>query len=474
MVTRTYINKSNTIVKGTNDNFGLNPVCSLTYGATVSRVLMSFDIEKLKKQYDNREFTDLNNVKHTLKLYNCGAIHESFYDETIKTVNRKRASSFTVLFFKIPFDWDAGNGFDESTDIWLIGDTSVSINGSNWSNSMTALKWSRKGYDTEDGVYSIDTISKEYDKYLNGEESIIIAKAHYDHGNEDFEIDITDYINNVLEGKEQFHGIGICFDPILEEYGDVTYWHVGLFSNNTNTFFKPYLETRYTDKIRDERNSFYLGKTNKLYLYANINGELQNLDELPICKIDDVEYPVTHQSKGVYYASVNLDTATYKKDMILYDVWSNIKWQENAIDDVEMEFVCQSNMDFFSIGDSPLKDDYRVSVTLNGINDSEKMKRTDKRIITAIFNRAYDNTKIVLLDDAEYRLYVKDGKREVTVIDWDTISLMNNRNSFVIDTRELMPQDYHVDIKIKYRDEIIVFHDKLKFTIVNDTTKLKI
>ena len=47
MVFRTFLDKCNTIVKGSNDNFGLNPILMLHYGGLVSRILIYFDLEEL-------------------------------------------------------------------------------------------------------------------------------------------------------------------------------------------------------------------------------------------------------------------------------------------------------------------------------------------------------------------------------------------------------------------------------------------
>lgn len=50
MVTRTYIDKINTIVKDSNLNSGINPVAELHYGKGLySRMLIHFDHNKVKQ-----------------------------------------------------------------------------------------------------------------------------------------------------------------------------------------------------------------------------------------------------------------------------------------------------------------------------------------------------------------------------------------------------------------------------------------
>jgi hypothetical protein len=53
------------------------------------------------------------------------------------------------------------------------------------------------------------------------------------------------------------------------------------FTNNTQTFYEPYIETKYDNHIIDDRNNFILDKLNKLYLYVNVGGNPTNLDALP-------------------------------------------------------------------------------------------------------------------------------------------------------------------------------------------------
>ena len=53
MVTRTYIEKMNTIVSGDTINTGLNPISEMVYGANVTRTLIYFDESILRKMVEN-------------------------------------------------------------------------------------------------------------------------------------------------------------------------------------------------------------------------------------------------------------------------------------------------------------------------------------------------------------------------------------------------------------------------------------
>ena len=63
MVTKTYLSKSNTIIKGTDDNFGLNPISFISYGNILSRIILWFDIEKLPP----RKETCIDGIRVTFK-----------------------------------------------------------------------------------------------------------------------------------------------------------------------------------------------------------------------------------------------------------------------------------------------------------------------------------------------------------------------------------------------------------------------
>jgi hypothetical protein len=67
----------------------------------------------------------------------------------------------------------------------------------------------------------------------------------------------------------------------------------------------------------------------------------------------------------------------------------------------------------------------------------------------------------------DIRLYVKDGTREIDVIEWDKVNKAFIENYYIIDTSILIPQRYFVDIRIKYGMNMIIHHDVLSFDIVD-------
>ena len=397
MVTRTFLTKSNTIIKGTKENFGLNPICMLHYGDMLSRFIINFDVTNLKNEY--MSMTNVDEVTHFLKMTNCGSVNNSLA-ETINGFNgateRKRAVSFDVIAFKVPQAWDEGVGFDSRLDFWVNGEAIVDANASTWYKSSNATSWECGG------IYSLETLEVEYEKYLQGEKSIIVARQHFDHGNENLSLNITDYIKEIINGGEN-HGLCIAFAPDYENVFTEKVNYVGFFNMHTNTIFAPCIETRWNNTILDNRYDFTLNRKNRLYLYSQIGGSLKNLDKLPKCHIENEEYVVKQSKKGVYYVEIDASTENFTSESIYYDIWSEIVYNGVVFDDVEMEFVVNPHESFFKIGkkDSAIN---KINIMVQGVNDMETLNRGEQREVEVYFKQSYTHGEYRLLDDVEYRV----------------------------------------------------------------------
>lgn len=471
MINRTFINKSTSIIKNSKFNFGLNPICELNRGREIiSRALIYFDVQDIKNRIQDKTYADPSKLKHVLKLTNCGSINTDLINKKIPSSDlngaKERATSFDVILFLIPQEWDEGRGFDYGVDFWMDGKPSYSIHGCNWFQSKDAVKW------PEDGVYSNGTLQKEFDKFLQNEDSIIIGCQHFDFGNENFEFDITKTVNKFVNNEIANYGIGIAFSPLLEDtVADYTQY-VGFFNEKTNTFFEPYLETLYDEYVNDDRANFYLNKKNRLYLYSYIGGDLENLDNIPICKINEQEYEVKQATKGIYYIEILLKNNDIEPDTILYDNWSNLAYKGQHIDDVEMEFVVLSPNNFFNIGQKSIEPKTYVPF-ISGINDNEDLIQGENRVVIIDFRKRYTTNERNLVENAEYRIFVKDGKREIDVIKFTPIEKAFLYNYFTINTSEFVPNTYYVDIKVKYGLQTNVYKEKLKFNIISNITNIK-
>ena len=138
---------------------------------------------------------------------------------------------------------------------------------------------------------------------------------------------------------------------------------MGILTNKTNSFFEPFVETTYDDVIADDRANFILGKDNRLYLYATIGGNLENLDVLPTCSVEGTEYEVKQASKGTYYINIKLPYNAYTAPTMLYDVWDGLVYHGENLSPVELEFTTKPANTFFNIG-TALPDKLNITPTV--------------------------------------------------------------------------------------------------------------
>ena len=126
MVYKTYLSKVNTIISGSKLNTGLNPIAELVYGKenVVSRILLYFDHNKVKELINNGTMVDMEKMKHVLHITNAGSIDFTQLHQcetsSINDNKKIRATSFDIIFFLIPNEWDRGKGFDYSMNFLNI------------------------------------------------------------------------------------------------------------------------------------------------------------------------------------------------------------------------------------------------------------------------------------------------------------------------------------------------------------------
>lgn len=491
MIYKTYISKWTSIISNNKLNTGLNPISELVYGRDniVSRALLYFDHNKVKELMDSGIMTDMSKMKHTLHITNAGSIDfTQLHDCETSSINdnkKIRATSFDLIFFLIPKPWDRGKGFDYSKNFLNVDFYSKTVidptrlyseDGCNWFQRMNGLPWD------ENGIYSNDTLSEEYDKFAAGEESVVIGRLHFDVGNENINLDITDIFNKFLTGELENYGIAIAYSPMTELINSKYENYLGLLTDKTNTFFEPFVETRYTDVVADDRANFVLNKDNRLYLYCTIGDTLQDLDQNPTVTITNDEeevitdsngremrdIPSIKQTKGIYYIDLKFNSSDFEADRMFYDTWGGIVYQGTELDDVELDFTLKKSANYFNLGNSLEVTNTTFTPNITGIKEKEQIKRGDVRKLIISAKPNYTTNTVQLVDSLDIRVYIKDGTREIDVIEWDGIHKAFSENFYLIDTNILIPQRYFVDVRIRYGLNTIIHHDVLSFDIVDD------
>lgn len=500
MIRHFFLDKTNTIYKNVPlANVGLNPVLELNYGSgLLSRGLIHFDETEILKLVEDKTFADLSKLTFKLRMTNCFSVDGYPYEKILKNglVLRQRATSFDLIALRLPCDFDGGRGFSYVSDFWINNNRELSTEGSNWNYCENGKVWpvdedkidltnpnlnfvgkdiwymsgnTRVRINLEGGVYSDEEIKNEVALFNSGASSLILDVQHFDFGHENLNLDITDYVMDIINGTPNY-GIMLMFTPRFEENKIEMPQYVGFFTDHTNTFFHPYVECIYCESINDSRATFCSGKENKLYLYTNIDGIPQNLDELPTCTINETSYPVKQAQKGVYYAVISGLSEDVDNETILYDTWGNLVLNGERIEDVELEFEVQPMKRFISIGHVVSTKESLVP-DVYGINDAEDLHRGEIREVTVDFRKEFETDKMALIDSGEYRIYIMDGNRELTVFDYQPIEKGFLKNFFVVYTEDLIPNDYYVDIKVKSGREIKYYKKVLKFGVVSDVTE---
>jgi hypothetical protein len=102
-----------------------------------------------------------------------------------------------------------------------------------------------------------------------------------------------------------------------------------------------------------------------------------------------------------------------------------------------------------------------------GLKQDEKIYNTDMRKVGVVIKQAYSTQKLLQNVSAYYRIYVREGQTEVQVQDWTKINRTPNEYYFMFDTRDKIPNEYYIDIKVESSGEINTYKKQIKFQIVN-------
>jgi hypothetical protein len=496
-ILRSYIDKNNTIVSNSFVNTGRNPVIELNFGASdlvvpnfgYSRLLFNLDLSLLEQNIASGDISTgcTTGMTHTLKMTNTS----SFDNELLNTVmsnQRRRATSFDLILFRIPNVsgetgnpqiWDEGVGYDYNdfniaknsaqggmSPLTYVDSRAFSTRPSNWYQTTTVGNWS------EPGVYS-NTNSGT----VNYSGLTIVATQHFELGNEDINMDMSDEINGILNGSiTGVTGWGLAYLPQIENITGLTdSYSVAFFSRHTQTFYQPYLLTNYNDLIQDDRNQFLKNQTNKLYLYIYQNGDFVNLDNNPTVNVKGRDgLPLNGATdltsclitKGVYEVTVpnvfNLSSAP----CMFYDVWSNLSINGQSIPNVENQFTLQEYNAGIQIG-SMSKEPQKFGFDFYGILQNEQILTSDIRKVGVTIKKAYTAQQMLLDVSAFYRVYVKEGTTEVQVQDWTPINRTPNEYYFMFDMRDKLPNQYYVDIQVNTSGEKDTYKKQLTFNVVN-------
>jgi hypothetical protein len=452
---RSYFEKNNTIIKNSQVNTAKNPTTEIFYGSGFSKFLFKVDFSDLLGKVNSGELVvDLDTTKHYLKMTNT-----IFGDEGLKgqhrTTGRNRATSFDLIVFKVGEFWDEGLGFDyESTEYdFTLGNNTFDERPSNWFNRTTINQW------TSQGVY--------------GNDPTIVTTVHFDNGNENLDVDISDYVNGVLTG-DTTHGLGLAFAVIYQDITPEVDQSVAFFTKYTQTFYEPFIESVFEDRIEDNRDNFIEKQTQNLYLYVTKGTNFYDLDNTPTVDITDnngtaitglTGLTTNKIRKGIYKVSFGLDGVLCDGRRFYKDVWKGLSINGIDISNVTQKFVPKPYTSLFTIGENQTELN-RYAIQFFGLKQGEKILRGENRKVVVTF-KSLNNGFSQLFDEVFYRMYIKEGRTDVVIHDWTQLDV-TNENSFVFDTSYMIPREYLIEIKGKTHTEEIFYNESIKFEIVSE------
>ncbi len=464
---RSYFLKNNTLIDNVLLNNSQNPVTEISYGTfnkRPSRFIFDVDLSDLQNRISTGLINPNRIVKHTLHLTNTISYAPQYLGKKSYSNSIDRAMSFELDLYNINEDWDEGGGYD-----FVYDEISPLQNyieqASNWFFRKTNIYWANSGASYQSGITQI------------------LATQRFEKGNENIEIDITDYINQRLFGTGytgttaytgNSFGLGIKFTDIYEELETEFRQAVAFHAKHTNTWYEPYVETIIDDVITDDRNYFYLDKDNDLYFYVNIGGIQQNIvvNSVEIRDYEDNVFEIitgnsiTNVGKGIYKITLNISSDDYPDAVLFKDIW-NVTIN-NRTSEYTGEFYLISSENYYVFDNSNQINFENYYFYFWGINERENIVAGDIKRIKLTIKELYANQNRFIPLDIEYRLYTTLGKNyEIDVIPFTSVNRTNTGYEFNLDTSWLIPQDYYLQIRLKngnyYQNK-----QKLSFTIVSN------
>jgi hypothetical protein len=496
-ILRSYVDKNNTIQSNSYVNTGRNPIIELNFGASdyivpnygYSRLLFNLDLELLRENIVSGVISTgcTTGMTHVLQMTNTSSFDNELLN-TFMSNERRRATSFDLILFRIPKTsgttgnpqpWDEGVGFDYtdsninqnssnggSTPITYVDSRAFSTRPSNWYQTTTISGWSQSG------VYN-----NKNEGTVNFSGLTIVARQHFELGNENINMDMSNEINGILNGTiTGVTGWGVAYLPQIENITGLTdSYSVAFFSRHTQTFYQPFLQTTYDDLVKDNRNLFLKSQENKLYLYVYQNGDYVNLDSDPVVRIEDrngdavagmATLSTCLRTRGIYEVIVPNGFSGSPTPCQYYDIWSGLTINGQPLPNVTNQFTLQQYSAGIHIGSMSKEPDI-YGFDFYGILQDEKILNSDIRKVGVTIKKAY--TGQVLLQDvsAFYRVYVREGTTEVLVQDWTPINRTPNEYYFIFDMRDKIPNQYYVDIQVNTSGQKDTYKKQLTFNIVN-------
>ena len=343
------------LTRATGSNMGradiLEVFSSYLTGSTIAgneaqqlmRFLIQFPVSDIITDRTAKRIPASGNVDFYLNLYNAPHSDTTPFDFTLQVLPLSRS-------------WEEGRGLD--MDNYM--DSTYGGLGSNWKNAASGTAWTSQG-----GDY---LSSPSYTQY-------------FETGRENLSVNITPLVEQWISGTITNYGVLVKLTSSNEAYysnssgvtsasvpfnpngAQTSYYTKKFFARSSEYFFyRPNLEARWNDAVKDERSGFYVSSSNlpanmnlhTIYLYNYFRGKLYDIPAIGTGSIYVKVYtdpsgsetlaptpnnPVTGSwvKTGVYKASFALNTTASQ----VFDRWFDSSlttcYQTGAIDIIDFE-----------------------------------------------------------------------------------------------------------------------------------------
>jgi len=439
MIFRSYFKKQAILIKNSFSNNSRNPIIELTYGGgettatnVISRYVFNVDLDKLQEKISSNTINKNTIQSHFLKIKNCIALNDGYIG--VDFVTSKRASGFDLAFIKLDESFDEGTGYDYVYNDRLFREVDLNKSAANWYNRKNPqVTWSQSG------VFTGNT--------NNLSASTILTNQRFEIGNEDIEVDITNYVNGILFSGNPNNGICIAYSANTEILTSSVKNVVTFFSKYTQTFFEPFLETSYDDRINDELCCMNFDVSNDFFFVS----QSPITDVLRFEIVDSNNDVILNTTTGItrlnnynYKYNYTIDSEIYEDKEIFTYRWYYT--QNGKYKLLEKEF----NISKIDLNDgNSLTYATEVFINVVGIKQNEIITKKVglKRIIFK--PKRLIQTKILknIIGDIEFRIYVNQGKNQIDVIPFTKASKVNDEYFTEIDFSWFISHDYTIEIR---------------------------
>ncbi len=380
----------------------------------LSRFLMQFPITQISSNRSSGAIPASGSVSFYLRVF------ESEHSQAIPR-------DFKLVIQGVSGSWEEGDGVDLTT----YKDVTNDEVGSNWMRRSKAAAWNSVGGD----YYANPTFTQ-----------------HFSGGIGDVELNITELVEEWIDGSKDNHGLGIRLSASYEAYASnssganadgvihnptgakKSYYTKRFFARGSQYYFKrPVLEARWNSSTKDDRGNFYFSSSlapgednlNTLYFYNYVRGRLRNIPSVGEGHIfvslysgsSDNTAPsgskltlytaktsITggHHSTGIYTCSVGLTKSSDVTLNTLFDVWhdnSNTEFFTGSITTQAYKGAVHTREPTYFINITNLQNSY-----MRNQNARFNLYIREKNWSPTIYTKAVEAAEHYVIPSASYRI----------------------------------------------------------------------